>query len=212
MLGMTELLWDVPDSYDATILLGHGAGAAMDSPGMADVTGVLVARGIRVARFEFSYMAARRQGVRKPPPRADSLLGEYRDAVAAVGGGPLVIGGRSMGGRVASMVADELYDDGVVQGLVCLGYPFHPPGKPEQPRTAHLEHLRTPTLIVQGERDEFGTPEDVAGYALSPAIEVLWLPDGDHGLVPRKTISGFSKKDHLETLGDAVAGFITRVP
>jgi predicted alpha/beta-hydrolase family hydrolase len=153
-------------------------------------------------------MAARREGVRKPPPRADSLLGEYRDAVAAVGGGPLVIGGRSMGGRVASMVADELRDAGLVQGLVCLGYPFHPPGKPDQPRTAHLEHLRTPTLIVQGERDEFGTPEDVADYELSPAIEVLWLPDGDHGLVPRKTISGFSKKDHLETLGDAVARFV----
>jgi predicted alpha/beta-hydrolase family hydrolase len=205
---MTELLWDVPETYDMTILLGHGAGAAMDSPGMNDVAGVLAARGIRVARFEFPYMAARREGVRKPPPRADSLLGEYRDAVAAVGGGPLVIGGRSMGGRVASMVADELRDAGLVQGLVCLGYPFHPPGKPDQPRTAHLEHLRTPTLIVQGERDEFGTPEDVADYELSPAIEVLWLPDGDHGLVPRKTISGFSKKDHLETLGDAVARFV----
>lgn len=205
---MTELLWDVPDSFETTVLLAHGAGAAMDSPGMNDVAAVLVSRGIRVARFEFAYMAARRDGVRKPPPRADTLLGEYRDAVAAVGGGPLVIGGRSMGGRVASMVADELMDAGLVQGLVCLAYPFHPPGKPEQPRTAHLEHLRTPTLIIQGERDEFGTPDDVAGYSLSPAIEVLWLPDGDHSLVPRKTVSGFSKRDHLETIGDAVSAFV----
>lgn len=213
MQDMTELLWDVPDSFETTVLLAHGAGAAMDSPGMNDVAAVLVSRGIRVARFEFAYMAARRDGVRKPPPRADTLLGEYRDAVAAVGGGPLVIGGRSMGGRVASMVADELsgadqHGAGLVQGLVCLGYPFHPPGKPEQPRTAHLEHLRTPTLIIQGERDEFGTPDDVAEYSLSPAIEVLWLPDGDHSLVPRKTVSGFSKRDHLETIGDAVSAFV----
>ncbi|MGX5679817.1 alpha/beta hydrolase family protein [Schumannella luteola] len=209
---MTELLWDVPDSYSTTILLAHGAGAAMDSPGMNDVAAVLVARGIRVARFEFAYMAARRSGTRKPPPRADTLLGEYRDAIAAVGGGPLLIGGRSMGGRVATMVADDAADAGLVYGVVCLAYPFHPPGKPEQTRTAHLEHLRTPTLIVQGERDEFGTPADVAGYSLSPAIEILWLPDGDHGLVPRKSVSGFSKRDHLETIGDAVAGFASRAP
>jgi len=166
MQDMTELLWDVPDSLENTVLRAHGAGVAMDSPGMNDVAAVLVSRGIRVARFEFAYMAARRDGARRPPPRADTLLGEYRDAVAAVGGGPLVIGGRSMGGRVASMVADELMDAGLVQGLVCLGYPFHPPGKPEQPRTAHLEHLRTPTLIIQGERDEFGTtpePNDGVG-------------------------------------------------
>lgn len=179
----------------------------MDSAGMNDVAAVLVARGIRVARFEFGYMAARRSGTRKPPPRADTLIGEYRDAIAAVGGGPLVIGGRSMGGRVASMIADDAADAGLAQGLVCLGYPFHPPGKREQTRTAHLEHLRTPTLIVQGERDEFGTPSDVADYRLSPAIELLWLPDGDHSLVPRKSVSGFSKRDHLETIGDAVAQF-----
>lgn len=109
-------------------------------------------------------MAGRREGVRKPPPRADTLLGEYRDVVAqAAVDGPVFIGGRSMSGRVASMVADELHEAGTVLGLVCLGYPFHPPGKLEQLRTAHLEHLRTPALIVQGTRDEFGTRDEVTG-------------------------------------------------
>jgi len=208
---MVELLWDSPDPYTATLVLGHGAGAAMDSAGMNDAARVIASRGIRVARFEFAYMAGRREGVRKPPPRADTLLGEYRDVVAqAAVDGPVFIGGRSMGGRVASMVADELHEAGTVLGLVCLGYPFHPPGKPEQLRTAHLEHLRTPALIVQGTRDEFGTREEVSGYALSPSIELVWLEDGDHGLRPRKAVSGFTYAQHLESMADAVAGFVGR--
>lgn len=211
---MVELLWDGPADAPATVLLAHGAGAAMDSKGMTDVAVALADRGLRVARFEFGYMAARREGQRKPPPRADTLGGEYRDAVAAVAAqapGPLLIGGRSMGGRVASMVADDLHAAGTVAGLICLGYPFHPPGKPEQLRTAHLEHLATPALIVQGERDEFGTRAEVVGYALSPAIEILWLPDGDHSLTPRKSVSGFGYRDHLATAADAVVAFAARV-
>lgn len=209
---MVELLWDSPDPYTATLVLGHGAGAAMDSAGMNDAARVIASRGIRVARFEFAYMAGRREGVRKPPPRADTLLGEYRDVVAqAAVDGPVFIGGRSMGGRVASMVADELHEAGTVLGLVCLGYPFHPPGKPEQLRTAHLEHLRTPALIVQGTRDEFGTRDEVTGYALSPSIELVWLEDGDHGLRPRKAVSGFTYAQHLESMADAVAGLVGRV-
>lgn len=209
---MVELLWDSPHPYTATLVLGHGAGAAMDSAGMNDAARVIASRGIRVARFEFAYMAGRREGVRKPPPRADTLLGEYRDVVAqVVDDGPVFIGGRSMGGRVASMVADELYEAGAVLGLVCLGYPFHPPGKLEQLRTAHLEHLKTPALIVQGTRDEFGTRDEVSGYALSPSIELVWLEDGDHGLRPRKALSGFTYAQHLESMADAVAGFVGRV-
>lgn len=116
-----------------------------------------------------------------------------------------------MGGRVASMVADELHEAGTVLGLVCLGYPFHPPGKLEQLRTAHLEHLRTPALVVQGARDEFGTRNEVTGYALSPSMELVWLEDGDHGLRPRKAVSGFTYAQHLESMADAVAGFVGRV-
>lgn len=137
---------------------------------------------------------------------------EYRAAVAALGApGPIVIGGKSMGGRVASMVADELHAAGTVAGLVCLGYPFHPPGRPERPRTAHLATLATPALICQGTRDPFGTPEDVAGYALSDRIELLWLADGDHDLRPRKRVTGLTAVDHLRTVAAAVADWSARL-
>lgn len=185
----------------------------MDSAGMNAIASAVVEQGIQVARFEFAYMAGRREGVRKPPPRGDSLLGEYRDAVAAVDSDavdarPLFIGGHSLGGRVASMVAQELYDAGAIAGLVCFSYPFHPPAKSDQLRTAHLLELTVPTLIVQGTRDEFGSPEEVAGYGLSPAIEVHWLGDGDHSLRPRKTISGRTYAQNLAEGAEAVAAFV----
>jgi predicted alpha/beta-hydrolase family hydrolase len=118
---------------------------------------------------------------------------EYVAAVEALGAGaPLVVGGKSMGGRVASMVSDQLLAAGKIVGLLCLGYPFHPPGRPEQLRTAHLEALRTPALICQGTRDPFGTREEVAGYALSEQIELFWVEDGDHDLKPRKAVTRLS--------------------
>jgi len=116
-----------------------------------------------------------------------------------------------MGGRVASMVADELFEAGRIVGLLCLGYPFHPPGKPGQLRTRHLATLRTPALICQGTRDEFGTRDEVAGYALSERIEILWLEDGDHDLKPRKSVSGFTTADHLRTVADSTAAWARRL-
>ncbi len=200
------MLFDGPENAAVTILLAHGAGAPMDSASMTACAKALAAEGFRVVRFEFDYMAARRSGGRKPPPRAETLNPEFKAAVDALGAtGALLIGGKSMGGRVASMIADELYAEGKIIGLLCLGYPFHPPGKPEQLRTKHLEDLKTPTLIVQGTRDEFGTREEVPGYRLSGAIEILWLEDGDHDLKPRKTISGYSAADHLKTMAQTVA-------
>ncbi len=196
-----------------TVVLAHGAGAAMDSSWMNDFCARLAVRGVRTARFEFGYMAARRDGVRRPAPRAETVVGEYRDAVAAVidvVGAPVVIGGKSFGGRVASLAADELHADGLAAGLVCLGYPFHPPQKPAQLRTAHLAELRTPTLICQGTRDPLGTREEVAGYVLSDAIEMLWLEDGEHDFRPRVKISGFRLADHLDTAADAVATHATK--
>lgn len=123
---------------------------------------------------------------------------------ALAASGPLVIGGKSMGGRVASLAADGLRDEGRIAGLLCLGYPFHPPEKPSQLRTAHLAGLRTPTLIVQGTRDPFGTRAEVETYALSDRIEILWLEDGDHDLKPRKSVSGFTAADHLRTVAERV--------
>jgi predicted alpha/beta-hydrolase family hydrolase len=208
-----DFLFDGPKDASTTILLAHGAGAPMDSPAMNAITAALAEAGFRVARFEFGYMASRRTETgRKPPPRAETLIGEYRSAVAELGAnGPLVIGGKSMGGRVASMLADELYAAGKAAGLLCLGYPFHPPGKAEQLRTKHLAGLKIPALICQGTRDIFGSREEVTGYTLSKQIEILWLEDGDHDLKPRKAISGFTTAGHLQSLAERVADWVQRI-
>lgn len=179
-------LTDGPKTANITYLFAHGAGAPMDTPFMSQVARGLGERGIRVVRFEFPYMAARREGGKRgAPDRQPILLDTFRRAIEEHGGGAKVaVGGKSMGGRMGSMVADEMG----VRGLVVFGYPFHPPGKPEQTRTAHLEELRTPALILQGTRDVFGNPEDVTAYKLSPKIRVEWLQGGDHSLkgnVPR---------------------------
>lgn len=201
---MVDFLFDGPEDAPR-IVLAHGAGAPMDSPSLNTLAAGLAAEGLRVARFEFPYMRSRRtEGRQRPPDREPVLLDTWRAAIAELGGaGPLIIGGKSMGGRMASMIADEAG----VRGLVCLGYPFHPPGKPERTRTAHLESLRTPALIVQGTRDAFGTPEDVAGYSLSPAIRLVWLEDGDHSFKPRAA-SGRTERQNLQEAVAAVAGFV----
>lgn len=200
---MISLLDDGPRDASTTLLLAHGAGAPMDSDWMNAVAAALAGQGIRAARFEFAYMAARRTGRRKPPPKAETLLGEYRAAVDALElPGRLLIGGKSLGGRVASMVADELHGSGRIAGLVCLGYPFHPPGSPEKLRTAHLQGLRCPALICQGTRDPFGTREEVAGYALSPSIALHWF-EGDHDLKPRKT-DGVTLARNLTLMAETV--------
>ncbi|WP_028732668.1 alpha/beta hydrolase family protein [Rhizobium leguminosarum] len=203
-----------PQDARFTILLAHGAGAPMDSASMTAAANALADVGFRVARFEFAYMAARRTSEgRKPPPRAETLNPEYEAAIAELGAsGPLIIGGKSMGDRVASMIADDLHRRGKIAGLLCLGYPFHPPGQPEKLRTGHLTGLTTPALICQGTRDEFGTRDEVPGYDLSDSIEILWLEDGDHDLKPRKTISGFSSADHLATMAKAVKAWAERLP
>jgi predicted alpha/beta-hydrolase family hydrolase len=172
---------------------------------------LLAERSVATLRFEFAYMTARREhGVRRPPPKAETLTGEYLDAVTQAGeGGQLLIGGKSMGGRVASLVADTLYGAGRISGLVCLGYPFHPPNKPAQLRTAHLRTLKCPALIVQGERDPFGHRGEIENMALSPTIEIAWIGDGDHDLGPRAG-SGFTRKGNLVTAADAIAQFAKR--
>jgi len=210
---LDRFLLQGPQDARFTILLAHGAGAPMDSASMTAAANALAGVGFRVARFEFAYMAARRTSEgRKPPPRAESLNPEYEAAIAALGAsGPLIIGGKSMGGRVASMIADDLHGRGKIAGLLCLGYPFHPPGQPTKLRTAHLKGLTTSALICQGTRDEFGTRDEVPGYDLSDRIEILWLEDGDHDLKPRKKISGFSAGDHLATMAKTAKAWAERL-
>ncbi|MFT5391788.1 MAG: putative alpha/beta-hydrolase family hydrolase [Gammaproteobacteria bacterium] len=162
---------------------------------------------VEVWRFEFPYMEARRNGGSKRPPDQPAVL---RKAWASVlerarleGRTHVVCGGKSMGGRIASMVVDDLS----ASGLVCLGYPFHPIGKPEKLRTEHLGALRTPTLICQGERDGFGTRDEVNAYALSPNIEFHWAVDGNHDLKPRKA-SGYSHDENLTEAVSAISRFL----
>ncbi|MBB4051901.1 hypothetical protein GGR20_001543 [Devosia subaequoris] len=210
----TQFLFDGPEDARVTLLLAHGAGAPMDSASMNATAKALSEQGFRVARFEFGYMASRRTPAgKKPPPKAEKVMPEFIAAVDDLGptNGPLIIGGKSMGGRVASMVADALLDAGRIAGLLCIGYPFHPPGRPQQLRTAHLTGLKTPTLICQGTRDQFGDRYEVGEYGLSDEIELFWLEDGDHDLKPRKTISGFTTAEHLQSLAGQVSDWVHRI-
>jgi len=174
-IGMTRFLIDGPRDAAKTYVFAHGAGGPMASPFMKTVARGIAAAGIRVVRFEFPYMAARRK---RPDPQ-NILLDAFRDVISELGDpANLVIGGKSMGGRMATMIADELR----VAGLLVYGYPFHPSGRPDRLRTEHLQSLETKTLIVQGTRDTFGSREEVMGYSLSERITIAWIEGGDHSL------------------------------
>jgi predicted alpha/beta-hydrolase family hydrolase len=208
VLETPELLIDGDDGAAVTLVLAHGAGAPMDSPFMERIATELAGPEIRVVRFEFPYMARRREtGLRRGPDSPRVLEETWRSVATTLGHvGSLVIGGKSMGGRIASMVADGLG----ARGLVLLGYPFHPPGKPERLRTAHLAGLSTPTLIVQGTRDVLGRREEIDGYLLSNRIRLVFLEDGDHSFKPRKS-SGRTLDDNLAEGIDAIRRFLSEL-
>jgi predicted alpha/beta-hydrolase family hydrolase len=198
---------------NATLLFAHGAGASMDSPFLVDLSRRLADHGIEVVRFEFPYMAARREGRRPGPDPMPRLEASFREHFERLAGGSgrknLAIGGKSMGGRVATRVADLLG----ASRVVVFGYPFHAPGKPvlpqPNPRTTHLESLQTPTLIFQGTRDPFGTRSEVESYSLSAAIRLHWIEDGDHDLRCRKSVVGRTAADALDEACAAAAAFLT---
>jgi predicted alpha/beta-hydrolase family hydrolase len=194
---LSPRLIDGAEAAPATVLLAHGAGAPMDSPFMAAIASGLAEAGWRVVRFEFPYMARMREtGRRQGPDRMQVLQEEFRRQVqlekSAWPDRALLIGGKSMGGRVASLLLDALASSDGVRGCLCLGYPFHPPGKPLNLRTEHLGSLQTPTLILQGERDSFGKRVEVESYALSPQLQLRWIANGDHSFKPTKN-SGLSE-------------------
>lgn len=203
-----DLLIDGQKNAARTVVLAHGAGAPMDAPWMTEVALGLAAHDLRVVRFEFPYMAQRREtGKRRGADRPPVLLDTWRGVIEAVGNpGELIIGGKSMGGRIATMVADAAG----VAGVLCFSYPFHPAGRPEKTRTEHLATLAAPSLILQGTRDPLGNSDDVAGYDLSPAIDLHWLEDGDHDLKPRKA-SGRTHAQNLAEAVDVAAAFVARI-
>ncbi len=206
--SLPELLINGPSRADCTIVFAHGAGAPMDTDFMNTFAEALADRGLRVVRFEFPYMAERRSsGKRRPPDRAPVLRETWMQVVDSLDADRLVIGGKSMGGRIASLIAD----DAGVRGLVCLGYPFHPAGKPDRLRIEHLETIQTPTLIVQGERDTLGNKDEVNSYDLSSEIKVRWLPDGDHSFKPRK-VSGRTAEENWQDGVEAVDAFAKSLP
>jgi len=196
---------DGPEAADATVILAHGAGGPMDSPFLNAIADGIAAASIRVVRFEFPYMQERRTTGKKKPPNAASVLEQFwLEVVDDVRGeGICVIGGKSMGGRIAAMVADRA----AVDGVVCYGYPFHPPGKPDRLRVDHLVAMRTPTLILQGDRDPFGRREEVSRYRLADTVRIEFLEDGDHSFKPRKR-AAVTWEDNLAVAVDVSVRFL----
>ena len=165
------------------VILTHGAGESSQSNFLSYFADGLVEERYRVIRFDFPYMQERSTTGRKRPPDREEILKEtWLTVLDSVNDNHVVVGGKSMGGRIASMIADQSR----AEGLICLGYPFHPTGKPHKLRTDHLTNLQTPTLIVQGENDPFGQRQEVETYELSDAIEMHWSPDGDHSFRPKR--------------------------
>lgn len=188
---MSSFLWTRPEvETTATLLLAHGAGAPMDSTFMDKLANALALQGIAAARFEFAYMAQRRTGGKKrPPPRADKLIGEFQTALQALLGeceGPVLLGGKSMGGRVAAMLGGGGSLPGRAKGICCFGYPFHPTGKADaQWRLAPLEEAKRPVLILQGDRDPFGSKPEIDDITLPGRVSLTYLEDGNHDFGPR---------------------------
>jgi len=203
-----DWLIDGPDKAPVTVVLAHGAGAMMDTPFMNAMASGLAAAGLRVVRFEFPYMAKRRgDGKRRGPDRKPVLLKAWREVVEQLGPADrLIVGGKSMGGRIASELAASDAAELGISGVACLGYPFHPAGKPDQLRTEHLRAFPVPMLIVQGGRDALGARAEVARYDLDKSIEFVWLPDGDHSFKPRKK-SGHTEAENLAAAVAAVKSF-----
>lgn len=208
------MLFNGPENAAWTIVLAHGAGQGMDSDFMTEFAEGLCTQGariggLRVVRFEFPYMQAMRlSGKRRPPDREAKLTETWLDTLTSlaqqgIAYERLVIGGKSLGGRIASLIADQAR----VAALVCLGYPFHPPGKPVGTRIEHLRSLQTPTLICQGSRDAFGNRAEVHDYPLSQAIRLLWLEEADHSFKPRSG-SGFTQAEHFGQAMNAIVRFV----
>jgi predicted alpha/beta-hydrolase family hydrolase len=187
-----------PKRAGITLILGHGAGAGQSSAFMVSFATALLGRGIDTVTFDFLYME---QG-RRLPDSKDKLEACYRAVIEAVARrkpGRLAIGGKSMGGRIASQVAAG--DAPQVAGLVLLGYPLHPPGKPDQLRTKHLPSIKAPMLFVQGSRDTFGTPDELRPILkkLKAQAELFEVAGGDHSFKVLKR-AGVSQEETYQAV------------
>lgn len=199
-----HVLTDGPTDDAPCLILAHGAGAPMDTPFMTYFAEGVAKAGIGVLRFEFPYMAARREdGKKRPPDRAPKLLDAFAQVLEAASAGKVFTGGKSMGGRMASMLAAQR----PVDGVICLGYPFHPPGKPDRLRVEHFPDISAPVLICQGERDTFGKREEIDEMTFPSGFKLHWCADGDHDLKPRK-VSGRTAEQNWQEAVNAIVAFI----
>ena len=199
----------------AQVIFAHGAGADMHHEFMEQIAALFNKVNINVLRFNFPYMGKRiALGKRYPPDRMPKLIDCYKQVIndfVAIKNKkkelPLFIGGKSMGSRVAATLASDDDISKLIQGVFCLGYPFHPPKKAEKLRLEPLENTRKPILIVQGERDTLGSEVEVIDYEISNLCQCVFLIDGDHSLKPRVK-SGFTHLQHMESAVHGIAQFI----
>jgi predicted alpha/beta-hydrolase family hydrolase len=203
--GLGATAYPAEGRADAVLVLAHGAGAGQKHPFMVATAKGLSARHISVVTFDFPYMRERRH----VPDKAPVLEASFREVIDATrqwsGAKSVFIGGKSMGGRMATHLGAQGLDG--LLGIVALGYPLHPPGRPDKPRTEHLPSIRVPVLIVQGERDTFGTPEELTPVIATMTAKVTLHPvaGGDHSLAVR----GTKKDDAFQDVLDVVASFIS---
>ena len=214
-----NIIYDGPEDGPLCVF-AHGAGAPMDSDFMETFTKGLADRGVRVARFEFPYMQERRDiGKKRPPNRQPELIACFNGVLELLGQ-PAVLIGKSMGGRMASIIASSFLPaaseakdpiNGFIKGVCAIGYPFHPQGKPEKLRIEHLSDIDVPMSVIQGTRDALGNKESVQDLfddkRLPLSMSMLWLEDGDHDLKPRKK-SGLTHQQHINEAIEYCASFI----
>ena len=193
------------------MLLAHGAGADMHAKALTTVADALADAKVPSLRFNFPYMAAGRRGPDRPPVLAAAVREAAGDLARAtkVPLDRIVLGGRSMGGRIGSLVAADADDPFPALGLVLLGYPLHPPGKPETLRVEHFPRIRVPCLFVSGTRDAFGTPDELQRHAkqIKGPVEWHWIETADHGFKPLKS-SGLTVDAALDAAAMAVVSFV----
>ena len=211
--SVTALLYAAPkkDRVGLTVILGHGAGSNQLTPFMRLFANGLAERGFDAMTFNFVYME---QGRRVPDPKA-KLEACYRAVIETakqhqkLKGNRLAIGGKSMGGRIASQVAATAENAKEIAALVFLGYPLHPPGKPEQLRDAHLKDIRAPMLFVQGSRDAFGTPDELRAVIKRLHLPATLFPidGGDHSLKVPKSL-GVPQEQIYESTMDEIARWL----
>ncbi|WP_324043076.1 alpha/beta fold hydrolase [Aeromonas dhakensis] len=209
---MHEVIREGAVDAPVRILLAHGAGAGMEHAFLAELSRLLAGPDIEVVRFNFPYMSKRAlDGKRRPPDRQPVLLDHWHQMIKAFAHPRLFLAGKSMGGRMAAELYQESEDEMNAAGLLILGYPFHPPAKPDRWRGEVLKQIKTPTLLLQGERDTFGTRAELADFPFSSAVSVHWLTDGDHGFKPRKS-SGASEQGNLCQAAERIKDFIATIP